>query len=56
MEPSFCIVFHKIDDEDYPVLPLTGTEREIHEDYKFFLTLHPELSDVNFVELRRRYI
>lgn len=51
-----CIVFHKTDDPNYPVLPLTGTEREIREDYEFFLSRHPELTEENFVEFRRRHI
>ena len=52
--PRWAIVYHKVDDPEYPVLPLTGTEREIREDYEFFLSHHPELTEENFVELKRR--
>lgn len=50
--PRFVISFEKDDDPEYPVLPLTGTLRQIEEDLAFFLTRHPELSRENFVPYR----
>ena len=52
--PRLCITFAKRDDDEYPALPLTGTEREIRDDYEFFLSRHPELTAENFVEVSRR--
>lgn len=54
--PRYAIVFRKLDDAEYPSLPLTGTEREIREDYEFFLSRHPELTPENFTEVSRREI
>lgn len=54
--PRWCVNYRKIDDDEYPGLPLTGTEREIREDYEFFLSRHPELTEENFIEVARREI
>jgi hypothetical protein len=50
--PRFVISFEKSDDPEYPVLPLTGTLREIEADLSFFLSRHPELTRENFVPYR----
>lgn len=50
--PRFVICFHKAGDPDYPVLPLTGTLREIEQDFHFFLSRHSELTRENFQPYR----
>lgn len=52
--PRFAITFHKLDDDEYPGVSLTGTEREIRDEFEFFLSRHPELTAENFVEVSRR--
>lgn len=54
--PRFAITFRKRDDDEYPGVALTGTEREIRDDYEFFLSRHPELTTENFVQVSRREI
>lgn len=50
--PRWVICFERSDDPEYPVLPLTGTLRQIEEDLAFFLARHPELTRENFVPYR----
>ena len=54
--PRYAIAFRKLDDDVYPGLTLTGTEREIRDDFAYFCSLHPELTTENFVEVSRREI
>jgi hypothetical protein len=54
--PRYAITFRKRNDDEYPGVALTGTEREIRDEYEFFLSLHSELTPENFVEVSRREI
>lgn len=54
--PRYAIAFRKQDDDEYPGLTLTGTEREIRDDFAYFCSRHPELTPENFTEVSRREI
>lgn len=48
----YVICYEHADDPDFPVLPLTGTLREIERDLSAYLARHPELTRENFQPYR----
>jgi hypothetical protein len=50
--PRWVICYEKVDERTYPVLPLTGTLKEIENELRLYLSRHPELSRENFQPYR----
>ena len=48
----YVICYENADDPEFPVLPLTGTLREIESDLRVYLSRHPELTRENFIPYR----